>query len=68
MAKAAKWLLHIRPEPDHTGTDPDGIRRLRGFLKTMLRAWNLRCVNITLPTGEECKSLLQTSEPEGGAK
>ena len=36
------YAVVFRPEPDPS--DPDGIRRLRAFLKNAKRRWGLRCV------------------------
>lgn len=47
MSKPAKWILHIRPEPDR-GED-DSNRRLRAALKYLLRVFSLRCVTIETP-------------------
>lgn len=38
------YILRLRPEPD--STDPDGIRRLRAFLKAALRSYGLRCTEV----------------------
>lgn len=45
------FCLILRPLPD--ASDPDGIRRLRGFLKSALRQWRLRCVRAERTT-ETC--------------
>lgn len=39
-----RYLLTLQPTPDKT--DPDGIRRLRRALKSLLRCFGLRCVRI----------------------
>ena len=61
MSKPAKWLLHIRPEPDRN--DEESYRRLRACLKTMLRSFGLRCVSITKPQTDDVAEV--TSEGEG---
>ena len=63
MSIPAKWLLHVRPEPNES--DPEGWRRLRAFLKCALRSYGIRCINITTPEGREVPA---EDESKGGAK
>lgn len=42
MADAPTYRIVLRPLPDRT--DPQGWRRLRAALKSMLRSYRLRCV------------------------
>lgn len=44
------YQLTIRPLPD--STDPDGIRRLRWALKTLLRGYRLRTIYIREVEGD----------------
>jgi len=44
-AERPVYVLTVRPTPD--ATDPQGIRRLRAMLKSMLRRFGLRCVSVT---------------------
>jgi len=39
-----QYTVTLRPDRDLT--DPDGIRRLRAFLKVALRRWGLRCTGV----------------------
>lgn len=49
MSKLPKpaYELTLVVDPRHGyGSDPEGIRRLRAFLKQAVRAWGLRCTAI----------------------
>jgi len=37
--------------PETVGDEPDGLRRLRKFLKALLRIYRIRCVSVG-PCGE----------------
>ena len=39
-----KLTLEALPRPD--GADPAGTYRLKGALKSLLRAWGLRCIEV----------------------
>jgi hypothetical protein len=41
----------VRAEP--RWQDPDGTRRLRAMLKSMLRAWGVRCITFQPLTSED---------------
>ena len=45
---APTYRLLVRPLPD--ATDPEGYRRLRALLKTMLRGYRIRCCSFEAVT------------------
>ena len=52
--RSPTYTLILRPLPDHTGRDPDGILRLRRLLKAMLRGYGIRCLSVA-PTEQKKK-------------
>ncbi len=50
MSKPVRYTLTIHPTPDRS--DPDGVRRLRRVLKSLLRAYGFRCERCE-PTPDE---------------
>lgn len=44
--------------------DPEGIRRLRGILKHLWRAWGVRCVDVRPAKDEACTASMHRPERE----
>ena len=46
MADTKQVVVTLKLSLQHRSDDPDGVRRLRQMLKTMLRSFGVRCVEI----------------------